>query len=129
MSSENLATYRHDLANPVNHVVGYTELLVMGATERQATELELPLQELTRCANELRRHLEEQLPTELIRTCGVDLPAVRSTVSASAEALLRQVSSLRAQINGRWAEAEEDLEQIAHAANRLLALTAAGVQV
>jgi signal transduction histidine kinase len=117
-----LAEFRHDLANPVNHVVGYAELLVMGATERQATELQTPRQEITRCAADLRRHLEEELPLTRIRTLDVDLPKVRSSVTASASELLQQIASLKPQIRGLWAEAEDDLTQIEHAARRLLDL-------
>jgi len=117
-----LAELRHDLANPVNHVVGYAELLVMSANERQATELQTPLQEITRCASDLRRHLEEQLPLTRIRTLDVDLPKVRSSMIASATELLEQVTSLRPQIAGRWDEAADDLAQIEQAARRLLEL-------
>lgn len=117
-----LAEFRHDLANPVNHVVGYTELLVMGATERQATELHVPLQALSRCAADLRRHLDEQLPLARIRAQEVDLGAVHSGVTSGAEALLAQVSQLRPQLAGRWAEAEDDLAQIEQAAHRLIDL-------
>ncbi|HYV49011.1 MAG TPA: hypothetical protein VFA20_29325 [Myxococcaceae bacterium] len=117
-----LAELRHDLANPVNHVVGYAELLVMGATERQATELQPPLEAISRVAADLRRHLEEHLPLTRIRSQDVDLPAVHSSVTASASELLVHVASLKPQIRGRWAEAEDDLTQIEHAAQRLLEL-------
>jgi len=117
-----LAEFRHDLANPVNHVVGYAELLVMGATERQATELQPPLEAISKVAGDLRRHLEEHLPLTRIRSQDVDLPTVRSCVTASASELLAHVSSLKPQIRGRWAEAEDDLTQIEHAARRLLEL-------
>lgn len=123
-----LAEFRHDLANPVNHVVGYAELLVIGANEREVPDLAEPLQALSRCASDLRRHLEEHLPLARIRANEVDLSAVRSDVTASAEALLEQVSILKPRVRGRWAEAEEDLEQIALAAKRLLELAATEVQ-
>ena len=122
-----LAEFRHDLANPVNHVVGYAELLVMSATEKQATELQSGLQEISRCAADLRRHLEEHLPLTRIRAQDVDLPKVRSSFTASASELLEQVASLKPQIRGRWAEAEDDLTQIEHAARRLLELAAKAV--
>lgn len=127
ISPTSLAEFRHDLANPVNHVVGYAELLVMSATERQATELDLPLQGISKCAADLRRHLEEHLPLIRIRSQEVDLPAVRSSVTASASELLTQVETLMPQIRGRWAEAEEDLTQIENAARRLLELVARGL--
>jgi light-regulated signal transduction histidine kinase (bacteriophytochrome) len=123
-----LAEFRHDLANPVNHVVGYAELLVMGATERQATELQPPLEAISRLAGDLRRHLEEHLPLTRIRTQDVDLPTVRSCVTASASELLQQVASLRPQLAGRWAEAEDDLAQIENAARRLLELAKRSVE-
>jgi K+-sensing histidine kinase KdpD len=117
-----LAEFRHDLANPVNHVVGYAELLVMGATERHATELQPPLEAISRVAADLRRHLEEHLPLTRIRSQDVDLPTVRSCVTASASELLTHVATLMPQIRGMWAEAEEDLTQIENAARRLLEL-------
>src|SRR5262249_52320547 len=121
-SSNYLAELRHDLANPLNHVVGYTELLVMGANERKATELDEPLQALLRCAGELRRRLEENMPLARIRAQTVDLLVVRDGVTAGAQALIQQVSALRPRLRGRWDEAEGDLEQIEQAARRLLEL-------
>lgn len=129
ISPTSLAEFRHDLANPVNHVVGYAELLVMGATERQATELHTPLQAISKCAADLRRHLEEHLPLIRIRSQEVDLPAVRTSVTASASELLAEVARLKPQIRGRWAEAEEDLLQIEHAAHRLLELATREVEL
>lgn len=123
-----LAELRHDLANPLNHVVGYTELLVMGATERQVRELEAPLQALLRTAGDLRRHLEETLPLAKIRAQSVDLIAVRTGVTAGAQTLLEHVSALRPQVRGRWDEAEGDLEQIEVAARRLLDLAVSTAQ-
>jgi len=123
-----LAEFRHDLANPVNHVVGYAELLVMGATERQATELQPPLEAISRVAGDLRRHLEEHLPLSRIRTQDVDLPAVRSCVIASASELLGHVATLKPQLAGRWPEAEDDLKQIENAAQRLLELAKKAVE-
>lgn len=123
-----LAEFRHDLANPVNHVVGYAELLVMGATERQATELQPPLEAISRVAADLRRHLEEHLPLARIRSQDVDLTTVRSRVTASAAELLTHVATLMPQIRGRWAEAEDDLKQIENAAQRLLALAKRAVE-
>ena len=122
-----LAEFRHDLANPVNHVVGYAELLVMSATEKQATELQTGLEGISRCAADLRRHLEEELPLTRIRTLDVDLPKVRSSVTATASELLQQVASLRPQLRGRWEEAEDDLAQIENAARRLLELASKAI--
>jgi light-regulated signal transduction histidine kinase (bacteriophytochrome) len=121
-SSAFLAEFRHDLANPVNHVVGYAELLMMGATERQVTELQPPLEAISKCAAELRRHLDEHLPLIRIRTQDVDLPLVSSSVVTTANELLVQVESLKPRIRGAWKEAEEDLLQIEQAAYRLLEL-------
>jgi light-regulated signal transduction histidine kinase (bacteriophytochrome) len=123
-----LAEFRHDLANPVNHVVGYAELLVMGASERQATELQPPLEAISKVAADLRRHLEEHLPLTRIRSQDVDLPTVRSCVTTSASELLAHVASLKSLIRGRWAEAEDDLLQIENAAHRLLALVKKDVE-
>jgi signal transduction histidine kinase len=124
---QHLAELRHDLANPLNHVLGFTELLVQGARERAAhQDVQVLLQQLTRAATEVRHHLDEQLGAARIREMQVDLQALRAGISRGAEEILGHVAALRPLVDGGWGEAVSDLDEVRNAAMRLQQMVAPG---
>lgn len=121
-----LAELRHDLANPLNHLLGFTELLMQSAREVNAQQnIQAGLDEITRAAAEVRRHLDEQLGTARIRAKHVDIHALRTGISEGTQLILAQVEALRP-LTGLWQEAVTDLEEVRIAATRLRQMVAAG---
>jgi light-regulated signal transduction histidine kinase (bacteriophytochrome) len=122
-----LAELRHDLANLLNHVFGFTELLVQGARERGASEqTQAALEELTRAGFEIRRHLDEQLGTARLPIWEPDLQSLRNGITQCTAQIFAQVEVLRPLLDGHWEEAPGDLEEVRHAATRLQQMVAPG---
>ncbi len=94
----------------LNHVLGYTELLLEQTESGPATALAPDLQKVQRAARELLRLSEEWLTPERLREIAAARPAVVSRIEPSALALTRPVvlPAADALVTGRILVADDD---------------------
>lgn len=98
------------LRTPLNHVLGYAELLLDQAESGPAAALAPDLQKVHRAARELLRLIEEWLTPERLREFAAARPAVASRLEPAALALARPVvlPAAEAALSGRILVADDD---------------------
>ncbi|HET7757877.1 MAG TPA: response regulator, partial [Steroidobacteraceae bacterium] len=124
-----LSHLRHELHTPLNHIIGYSEMLLESAAEGRIAALEPTL----RALHEHARRLVSLVDEELGRTRkdgDIDLRRLSAQAAAPIGAIIVAVGELRARAQQLDAsEAGQDLERIASAAQALRAMIADGVNV
>jgi adenylate cyclase len=124
-----LSHLRHELHTPLNHIIGYSEMLLESASEGSIASLEFGLRALHEHARQLMRLVDEELGRA--RKVGdIDLRRLSAEASAPIGAILAAAGELisRALQMGA-AEAGQDLERIASAARTLRSMIADGLSV
>jgi class 3 adenylate cyclase/CheY-like chemotaxis protein len=114
---EALAHLRHDLRTPLNHIIGYTEMLLEDETQEDAAGFGPGLR---RVHDHARRVLK--LINEMVRADAgeVDLPHLSAQLSDPLASIVSEVDSLAAQAKHTGAQREaQDLHRIATAAAEL----------
>ena len=120
---------RHELHTPLNHIIGYSEMLLESAAEGRIAAMEPRLRDLHRHARQLMLLVDDMLgPTRMdsnhldLRHLGVQAAAPIAAIIATTNELRLQTQQLNA------AEASQDLERIALAARTLHAMISEGVK-
>jgi len=84
-----------EFRTPLNHVIGYSELLIEQAEQEGAEDLVPDLEKISRAAQALLRLVEERLTAEvLVAAAATALPAVAPTARPDALALTRSAASV-----------------------------------
>ncbi|MFT5151392.1 MAG: CheY-like chemotaxis protein [Planctomycetota bacterium] len=78
--SKLLAAIRHDLRNPVGHVLGYGEMLDEELETAGAEELRSLLENIHRCADRMVRQIDEYLGGSKESASDLDIPGTNSTL-------------------------------------------------
>jgi class 3 adenylate cyclase/CheY-like chemotaxis protein len=122
MSSDDLAGLRHDLRTPLNHIIGFTEMLLEEATDEDSPTLVPALRLLHEHARDLLGRLNalfaaaasdaDYAPQRLEATL---LPSLRRVIQGMEALRAEAAASGTSRIRG-------DVERIAAAAQRLLGL-------
>ena len=118
---------RHELHTPLNHIIGYSELLLESATEGGNAALEPGLRELHEHAQQLMSLVDEVLGRSRkdndidLRRLGIQASAPISAIIAATDQLKTQAQQLGA------ADVGQDLDRIASAAQALHTMIADGV--
>jgi hypothetical protein len=121
-----LSHLRHELHTPLNHIIGYSELLLESAAEQDMTALEPGLRELHQHARQLLLLVDDVLGRTR-KDGDIDLGRLSSLTSAPISSLIAAADELkvRAQQAGP-AGVDQDLEHIAGAARTLRSMIAGG---
>jgi signal transduction histidine kinase len=125
LKAESLARLRHDLRTPVNHILGYTELLIDDAAERHL-EAQIPaLQGIQNGGRELLEIMRTGLGESTGPEQEVDLDSFRHDLQAAAAGVLKTCSSLQeTAMQNNTADADPqtvaDLDAICRALRRLV---------
>ena len=114
-----LSELRHSLRTPVNHILGYSEMLIEDATALGDTAVLDSLREVHAAARAILAAINAALSNRVSVPSG-DIDALCEEIRPQVSAVERAVASAR-EAAGRpdWAA---DLDRIAHAAGNLLAL-------
>ena len=124
-----LSHLRHELHTPLNHIIGYSELLLESAAERDMAALEPGLRELHQHARQLLLLVDDALGRTR-KDSDLDLARLDHLASGPIRSLLSAANELkvRARQSGP-AGVDQDLEHIASAARTLRSMIANGVTV
>jgi len=121
LTPELAAELRHELRTPVNHIVGYTEMLLEDAQAAGAGERRRALEETLGAAREVLTLINRTLvPTQA--TVGSEaLDALYTSLREPQRKIVRIIEGLLAAADATPGEAEiEDLRKILHAAEKLV---------
>jgi class 3 adenylate cyclase len=120
---------RHELHTPLNHIIGYSEMLLESAAEGRIAAMEPRLQELHQHAHELMRLVDEMLGPARKESNHLDLRHLGARAAGPVTAIIAATDELRLQAGQLdAAEAGQDLERIALAARTLRSMIADGVR-
>ena len=119
---------RHELHTPLNHIIGYSEMLLESAAEGSFGALEPRLHDLHDNAHQLMRVVDEVLGPTRRESNELDLHSLGARVAGPIDAIIAATDELkqRAQQLGAT-EAGQDLERIAVAAQTLRGMIVDGV--
>ena len=118
---------RHELHTPLNHIIGYSEMLLESATEGSIVAMEPRLRELREHAQQLMQLVDEALGRTR-KDSEIDLRRLTAQASDPIGSIIATAGELKAQAQGMGAaEVEQDLERIASAAQTLRTMIADGV--
>src|SRR5262249_2211717 len=114
---------RHDLHTPINHILGYTEILLEDAGEMDLGEFSPALREMNAAGRQLLEWIQGALAESGSSVAFTQLEALEAKLRPRAQQLLRASESLCASFRGKAAaEAEADMERVSSALRRLLSL-------
>jgi len=118
---------RHELHTPLNHIIGYSEMLLESACEGSIVAMEPRLRELHEHAQQLMLLVDEVL-ARTRKDNEIDLRRLSTEASGPISSIIAAADELKAQAQEMAAvEAGQDLDRIASAAHTLHTMIADGV--
>ena len=118
---------RHELHTPLNHIIGYSEMLLESASEGSIAGMEPRLRELHEYAQQLMLLVDEVLGRTR-KDNEIDLRRLSAEASGPISSIIAAADELKAQAQQTAAaEVGQDLERIASAAHTLHTMIADGV--
>jgi len=121
-----LAHLRHELHTPLNHIIGYSEMLLEDLGEDGPHELAAELRRIHAEARRVLEQVDDLLAPARIET-GVDLGGLPKALEPSLQAIIRAADGLRERVAAVGPpQLVPDLERIGSAARLLLGLAAHG---
>jgi DNA-binding response OmpR family regulator len=119
-----LANLRHDLLTPVNHILGYSELLLEEAGEGGLVDLRPGIEKLHGMGKELLERINEALAASRGEVGAADLRLLSRQLCPLLDTLLGEGSQLLGEAQRRGAEAcASDLGKVLAAAGQLILLS------
>jgi len=116
-----VAKARHDLRNPLAHILGFSELLIEKAGQQGFSFLKSRLQLIERSANELVLAVNLELEPQRIRAEEADIQALYEKLQRLGRRILQTAQSLEEKSVVRDnQESKDELSRISGAANQLL---------
>jgi class 3 adenylate cyclase/CheY-like chemotaxis protein len=118
---------RHELHTPLNHIIGYSELLLESAAEQDMAALEPGLRDLHQHARQLLQLVDDVLGRTR-KDGDIDLGRLGTLASGPIGSLIAAADELKVRaLRGGPAGVDRDLEHIAGAARTLRSMIADGV--
>jgi adenylate cyclase len=118
---------RHELHTPLNHIIGYSEMLLESASEGSIVGMEPRLRELHEHAQQLMLLVDEVLGRTR-KDNEIDLRRLSTEASGPISSIIAAADELKAQAQQTAAvEVGQDLDRIASAAHTLHTMIADGV--
>jgi class 3 adenylate cyclase/CheY-like chemotaxis protein len=120
---------RHELHTPLNHIIGYSEILIENAAEGKLAPLAPGLQALHENARQLMLLVDEVLGPMRRESNEIDLYSLSARAATPIDEIVTATDELKAQAQQLHdAEAIQDLERIALGAHTLRNMIAEGVR-
>lgn len=121
-----LRTVRHELRTPVNHIIGYSEMLLEEAADVQDDDLTPELQRIVLLGKQLLAQMNEALADDQRAGLVAGLGQVRQVIQAPLDQIVAASAALQGRAGG---QVDQDLQKISQAALRLMALVSADLQL
>jgi class 3 adenylate cyclase/CheY-like chemotaxis protein len=119
---------RHELHTPLNHIIGYSEMLLESVAEGSVEELGPRLQDLHENAHQLMLLVDEVLGPTRRESNELDLRSLSARAAGPIDAIIAATEELKQRAQQLSAtEAGQDLERIAVAAHTLRIMIVDGV--
>ncbi len=125
MIPEALAELRHDLRTPLNHVIGYAEMLLEDAADEALAERREPLQQTLTAARQALALINATLGTARAAGAG-EVARLYDDLREPRDRIVQAITGLVSVSDGRDAVFSADLQKILTAAGRLVPSGAAG---
>ena len=123
LNGESLAHLRHELRTPVNHILGYSELLIDDAEERHLEAFIPVFQQIQSGGNQLLEHIQTAL-AETVSAQEVNLQALKENLRNTAAEVLETSNSLVQDLENGHQQALADLDAISWALHGLMEFAA-----
>jgi signal transduction histidine kinase len=120
LDAASLARLRHDLRTPVNHILGYTELLIDDSSERQLEALVPVFQKIQDGGRQLLETIETALGEKTGPTQEVDLESFKQNLHSTAAEVLEASTSVVDNLENGHQQTLADLDAISRALRRLM---------
>jgi signal transduction histidine kinase len=114
-----VAELRHDLRTPLNHIIGYGEMLMEDAEDRSDTASVEALRQIHATARMLVGVIQQTLPPHKTEVSEAELTALRDNLHDPLQGVIDSATALLAAGDGSTAK---DLETIRAAAQRLMTM-------
>jgi signal transduction histidine kinase len=121
-----VAELRHDLRTPLNHIIGYGEMLVEDAQDRDDSVAAGALQEIIATAKELVAVIQHALPPHKTQVTETELATLRDQLQGPLAGVAATTASLLATADSG---AAKDLETVRAAAERLMTMAGEAASV
>ena len=119
---------RHELHTPLNHIIGYSEMLLESAAEGSIEALEPRLRDLHESAHQLMLLVDEVLGPTRRESNEFDLRSLSARAAGPIDAIIAATDELKVRaLELAAAEAAQDIERIALAAQTLRTMIVDGV--
>src|SRR5580698_7130591 len=122
LKGESLAHLRHELKTPVNHILGYAELLIEEAGERRLEAFIPAFQQIKKGGGQLLESIETGL-CEGTSSPEPDLETFKKNLRGTVSEVLKASTSLLADLEDRHRQTVADLEAISWAVCSLMEFT------
>jgi DNA-binding response OmpR family regulator len=121
LTSDAAKQLRHELRTPVNHIVGYAEMLLEDAVDPSLADRRTALQQTIDAAREVLTLINATLPSTRTEIPVSDVVSLYTSLRGPQERIVRAIGRLR-RASGPAAdpELEADLDRILRAAERLV---------
>jgi K+-sensing histidine kinase KdpD len=125
MHSESLRKFKHELRTPVNHIIGYSELLLDVARDLGDTAISEQAQNIYQRGRDLARFIEGNLSLSAGHVEDSQMESLRTGIRVMAEDILSSAAFSGAE-SCEIESCSGDLERIRLAATRLISMAEAG---
>jgi diguanylate cyclase (GGDEF)-like protein len=115
-----LANLRHELRTPVNHILGYSELLIEDAGERHLEAFIPAFQQIQNGGRQLLESIQTALADQVDSSAKMDLDAFKKDLRVTATDVLEKSTSLLEDIEYEQGQTRADLDAISWALRRLI---------
>jgi signal transduction histidine kinase len=124
LTGEALKKLRHDLRTPINHILGYTDMLVEDAAEIGITGYVEPLRKIRSGGRALLELIQSSLGEGMLAVNADALTAFDTRFRSRAQTLLLSAQELEGEFQSSAAEdARTDIQRVVAALERLIAMT------
>ena len=120
--NESLAQLQHELRTPINHILGYSELLIEDACERHLEGFVLAFEQIHTRGHQLLEAIQATFAEKTIAVQGLDLGALKTSLATTAAELLKISTSILTELESGHQHTLTDLNAIGGAVSRLMEL-------
>src|ERR1035438_665938 len=125
---ESLAHLRHELKTPVNHVLGYSDLLIDEAGERHLEAFVPVFERIHSGGRQLLEFIQTALSENDNSAREVNVEAFRENLRGVATDVLKTSMSLQEELDDRHRQTLADLDAISWALSHLIEFTSDGCE-
>ncbi len=127
LRGESLAHLRHELRTPVNHILGYSELLIEDAAPRHLEAFLPAFQQIQSGGRRLLESIQAALAGKTGSVEDVDVESFKGTLRGTAAEVLETSTSLLQDLEDGHRQTVADLDAISWALRRLMEFTGEGL--